>query len=142
MAFILMLFLTYIYIENGMVWISFMFYLLASTSFIALPHEPILLYFGKQYGILLPLFFSIFPTILGCYVDYLVLGSMFRHRIFSGIRTSHISQKIIRLFRLYPFVTIFLAALSPVPFYPVLTGRFFLVHENCNLTSQNIIDFQ
>jgi len=96
-----------------------MFYVLASTSFIALPHEPILLHYGREFGILLPLLFSIVPTILGCYIDYLLLGPLFRHRIFSRVRTNHVSLKFITFFRLNPFVTIFLAALSPVPFYPI-----------------------
>lgn len=96
-----------------------MFYLLASTSFIALPHEPVLLYYGKQFGIYLPLLYSIIPTILGCYIDYAVLGPVLRHKKLSNIRDSNITKKLIGFFQISPFSTIFLSALSPLPFYPV-----------------------
>jgi len=112
----LIIFLFYPELEQ---WIYYLFYMLASTSFIAIPHEPIVLFYGKIYGIWLPFIFAIIPTILGCYIDYLVLTPVLNHQIFNKIKESKFYIKTVGYFNNLPFTTILLIAMTPVPFYPV-----------------------
>ncbi len=101
----------------GLVWLFF--YIIPSNSFIPFPHEPAILYYGKIYGALLTTIVATVPTIIACYLDYAVLTPLFDRTRLGNIRHSTIYQRTLYYYQKAPFFTNMLAAISPVPFYPV-----------------------
>jgi len=95
------------------------FYMIASNSFIGLPHEPLMIYYGKLYPFYIPVLVSSVPVILGCIIDYKVLTPVLRSRYLSRIRRQRIFRKAIIYFRKFPFGTLVVFAISPIPFWPI-----------------------
>jgi uncharacterized membrane protein YdjX (TVP38/TMEM64 family) len=67
--------------------VPFMFYMILSTSFITLPHEPLLLTYGKMYGVLMPSLLALIPTIIGSYLDYLILSPLLSSALMQKVKT-------------------------------------------------------
>jgi uncharacterized membrane protein YdjX (TVP38/TMEM64 family) len=99
--------------------IPYTLYIVASTTFLAIPHEPLVLLYGNHYGPYLPVLFGILPTIIGCYVDYLILTPLFKLKHAEKLKQTKFYVFSLKYFSKLPFITISLVALSPVPFYPV-----------------------
>ncbi len=99
--------------------VIFFFYVMLSNSFIAIPHEPLMIYLGKIYPFYLPVLIAILPTILGCYLDYMVLTPVLNSRLFKRPLNSKFYKKSEEYFRKTPYLTLFVFALTPLPFYPV-----------------------
>lgn len=99
--------------------VIFFFYILASNSFLGLPHEPLVIYYGKLYPIYIPVLVAIVPTILGCMVDYAVLTPVLKSRYLRRFRQHPFYLKAVRYFKKFPFITLSVFAISPVPFWPV-----------------------
>jgi membrane protein YqaA with SNARE-associated domain len=94
-------------------------YIIPSNSFIPFPHEPAIIYYGKIFGPLLTTITATVPTIIACIIDYAVLTPVFSRTRLSRIKTTSIYQKTVKYFYKAPFLTNLVAALSPLPFYPV-----------------------
>jgi len=99
--------------------IFFMGYMVVSNSFLALPHEPLLLYFGKIYGWVWPVLVAIIPTVIGSYLDYQIFDPLRNLSVLKRMQNQRWYQKIFHYFSLYPFTTIVVFALTPLPFYIV-----------------------
>jgi ribonucleoside-triphosphate reductase len=95
------------------------FYIIPSNSFIPFPHEPAIIYYGKIFGPLLTTLTAIIPTIIACVIDYAVLTPVFFRTRVSRMKDTRIYQKVIYYYYKAPFMTNFVAAISPVPFYPI-----------------------
>jgi membrane protein YqaA with SNARE-associated domain len=94
-------------------------YIIPSNSFIPFPHEPAIIYYGKIFGPLLTTITATIPTIIACIIDYAILTPVFSRTRLSRIKTTSIYQKTVHYFYKAPFLTNLVAALSPLPFYPV-----------------------
>ncbi len=94
-------------------------YMIISNSFISIPHEPLVLYYGKMYDIESTVIFAIVPTIFGCYLDYLVLDPILNGKISKHYKQTKFYNKIMDYFSIMPFTTILIIAATPIPFYPV-----------------------
>ncbi len=101
----------------GLVWLFF--YIIPSNSFIPFPHEPAILYYGKIYGAWVTTIVATVPTVIACYLDYAVLTPLFDRTRLGNIRQANLYQRTLYYFNKAPFLTNTIAALSPVPFYPV-----------------------
>jgi len=99
--------------------VFFFFYIMLSNSFIAIPHEPLMIYLGKIYPFYIPVLIAIIPTILGCYLDYMVLTPVLNSRLLKRPLNSKFYKKSEEYFRKLPYLTLFIFALTPLPFYPV-----------------------
>jgi len=99
--------------------VFFFFYIMLSNSFIAIPHEPLMIYLGKIYPFYIPVFIAIIPTILGCYLDYMVLTPVLNSRFLKRPLNSKFYKKSEEYFMKMPYLTLFIFALTPLPFYPV-----------------------
>ncbi|MBN2364828.1 MAG: DedA family protein [Calditrichaeota bacterium] len=95
------------------------FYIIPSNSFIPFPHEPAIIYYGKIFGPMVTTLTAAIPTVIACIIDYAVLTPVFSRTRLSRLKTTRIFQKTVSYFHKAPFLTNFMAALSPVPFYPV-----------------------
>ena len=99
-------------------WVLF-FYSFPSEFLIGIvPHEPVLLYFGKFYQPLTVALVAVIGTVMAeainCSVFKLVTDSNFFQKIYHR----KIVTKIVELFNKAPFVALLVAGLTPVPFYP------------------------
>ncbi len=95
------------------------FYIIPSNSFIPFPHEPAIIYYGKIFGPFLTTLTATIPTVIACIIDYAVLAPVFSRTRLSRIKTTSVYLKTVHYFHKAPFLTNFIAALSPLPFYPV-----------------------
>jgi len=94
------------------------FYILPSNTFLAIPHEPAVIYYGKEVGPLITTLVAILPTILGCMVDYQILRPVFRKTRLKKVKNTPLYLRTVKHFSRAPFLTIAALAVSPVPFYP------------------------
>jgi membrane protein YqaA with SNARE-associated domain len=90
-----------------------------SNSFVAIPHEPLMIYLGKIYPFYLPVLISVIPTLIGCYLDYLVLSPVLKSRFLKKPLNSKFYLKSEEYFNKLPYLTLFIFAFTPLPFYPV-----------------------
>ena len=99
-------------------WVLF-FYSFPSEFLIAVdPHEPILLYFGKYYSPLTVAVVGIVGTIMTEAINYSVFKYITDTNLFQKIRHKKAVNKIIDLFQRSPFLAVWIAGLTPIPFYP------------------------
>lgn len=99
-------------------WVLF-FYSFPSEFLIAIvPHEPILLYFGKFYSPLTVAAVAIISTLLTETLNYSAFRYITDTNIFQKIHHKKAVNKIVILFQKAPFFAIWIAGLTPVPFYP------------------------
>jgi membrane protein YqaA with SNARE-associated domain len=95
------------------------FYSFPSEFLIAIvPHEPVLLYFGKFYQPLTVALVAIIGTVMTEAINYSVFKLVIDSNLFKKIHQGKMVIKIVELFKKAPFVALLVAGLTPVPFYP------------------------
>lgn len=95
------------------------FYSFPSEFLIAIvPHEPVLIYFGKFYSPFTVAVVAIIGTLLTEVLNYSGLKYITDTNLFQKIRHKKAVNKIVKLFQKAPFFAIWVAAITPVPFYP------------------------
>jgi membrane protein YqaA with SNARE-associated domain len=105
-------------------WVLF-FYSFPSEFLIAtVPHEPALLYYGKFYNALTVALVAIPSTLLTEMLNYSVFKYITDLKIFRKLQEKKAVQKTIKFFNKAPFLTIWVAGITPIPFYPI---RFLVV---------------
>lgn len=82
------------------------------------PHEPILLYFGKFYPPLTVALVSIAGTSLAEAFNYSIFKYFLDLKLLGEIRKGKFIGKLVKLFDKAPFVSLIVAGFTPVPFYP------------------------
>ena len=110
--------------ESKNLWVLFFYSFPAEFLIATVPHEPVLLYFGKFYLPLTVALVAIPSTLMTEMLNYSTFRYIMDLRIFSNLREKKIVRKIVRFFNKAPFLTIWVAGISPIPFYPV---RFLVV---------------
>ena len=99
-------------------WVLF-FYSFPSEFLIAVvPHEPILIYFGKFYAPFTVAIVAIIGTLMTEALNYSAFKYITDTQIFQKIRYKKAVNKTIELFQKSPFLAIWIAAFTPIPFYP------------------------
>lgn len=110
--------------ESKSLWVLF-FYSFPSEFLIAtVPHEPVLLYFGKFYLPLTVALVAIPSTLLTEMLNYSVFKYIADFKIFKKLQAKKALQKMIQFFNKAPFLTLWVAGITPIPFYPL---RFLVV---------------
>jgi len=95
------------------------FYCFPSEFLIGLlPHEPILIYYGKFYSPMTVALISVFGTVLAEFINYSVIKFVADIRLFKNIIGKKVVGKIVALFNKAPFTAVLIAGFTPVPFYP------------------------
>jgi len=112
-------------------WVLF-FYSFPSEFLIAIvPHEPVLLYFGKFYKPLTVAIVAVIGTVMTEALNYSAFKFVTDNSIFKKIHQGKMGTKIVELFKKAPFVALLVAGFTPVPFYPfrflVVLARYPLV---------------
>ena len=117
--------------ESKSLWVLF-FYSFPSEFMIAtVPHEPVLLYFGKFYHPVTVALVAIPTTLLTEMLNYSTFKYITDLKIFTKLREKKAVQKTVRFFNKAPFLTLWIAGITPIPFYPL---RFLVVLARYPLT--------
>jgi membrane protein YqaA with SNARE-associated domain len=88
------------------------------------PHEPVLLYFGKFYHPLTVALVAIPSTLVTEMLNYSAFKYIADLKIFTRLRDKKAVRKTVQFFNRAPFLTIWVAGITPIPFYPL---RFLVV---------------
>lgn len=104
---------------KGLVWLYV--YSIPSHVYISvLPHEPVLLYIGKLYNIVLVVVAAGLGTAVAGFIDYETLGFALKHRSIKNLyHNKGFYRKAVELFYKAPFWVIVVAAFTPIPYYPI-----------------------
>jgi membrane protein YqaA with SNARE-associated domain len=89
-----------------------------------LPHEPILIYFGSFFSPLTVAWVALAGTLLAEVSNYYAIGHILDFRAMQKYQEGATTRKVVALFNRMPFVALWIAGFTPIPFYPF---RFFVV---------------
>ena len=99
-------------------WILF-FYSFPSMFLIAVvPHEPVLLFFSKFHPNWIVTLVALAGTLLTELLNYHCFSTFADLKIFDKVRENRIVKYLIHLFNKAPFLALWIAGFTPVPFYP------------------------
>ena len=104
--------------QSKNLWVLF-FYCFPSEFLIAIvPHEPVILYFGKFYSPLTVALVTAAGTVLTEILNYSAFGYVSDTKFFQKVRHRKTVTRIIEYFKKAPFIALWIAGFTPVPFYP------------------------
>lgn len=104
--------------ESKNLWVLFFYSFPAEFLIAVVPHEPILLFFGKFYEALTVAFVAGLSTLMTETLNYSVFKYVTDLKIFKSIQKKKTVSKIVDLFNRAPFLALWIAAFTPIPFYP------------------------
>jgi membrane protein YqaA with SNARE-associated domain len=104
--------------ESKSLWVLFLYSFPAEFLISIVPHEPVILYFGKFYPPLTVALVTISSTLLTEMLNYSVFQYVTDQKILQNVRHTKTVNKLVKLFNKAPFFAIWIAALTPIPFYP------------------------
>ncbi len=104
--------------QSKNLWILFFYCFPAEFLIAVVPHEPLLLYFGKFYSPLTVALVSIAGTVLTEATNYSVFRYITDIGFFQKLRQRKFMGQIVDFFNRAPFVSLLVAGFSPIPFYP------------------------
>lgn len=90
----------------------------ANTAISLFPHEPVLVYFGKFANVWIAAGAATVGTLAAGWMDHTVFVPVLHLRSLQGYREHRVYRKAIELYRRWPFLTLVLAGLTPLPFFP------------------------
>lgn len=104
--------------ESKNLWILFLYCFPAEFLIATVPHEPVLLYFGKFYSPLTVALISVIGTTLTEVMNYTVFKYVADLKVFRKMLESKAVQKTVNIFKKAPFIALWVAGFTPIPFYP------------------------
>jgi membrane protein YqaA with SNARE-associated domain len=99
-------------------WVLFFYSFPSQFVLAALPHEPVILYFGKFYPAWTVALVATSGTLITEIINYSIFTSLVDLKAIQRICRSRLIVRMVDLFRKAPFPTLWIAGLTPVPFYP------------------------
>ena len=94
------------------------FYSIPANSFIPVPHELGMIYFGQYYDPALVAIVAAAGTVLVCFVDYQAINFAFGLKYLRRVKESDVYRGAVRYFLKAPFLSLVIAAAAPfIPFY-------------------------
>jgi membrane protein YqaA with SNARE-associated domain len=104
--------------QSKNLWVLFIYSFPSQFLIPLVPHEPVLLYFGKFHPPLTVAFVDIAGTLLVEALNYSVFKFIVDTSFFQKMHHGKSVAKVVELFKRAPFVALFVAGFTPVPFYP------------------------
>ncbi len=99
-------------------WVLFLYSFPSEFLIAAVPHEPVLLYFGKFYSPLTVALVSAAGTLLTEALNYSVFGYIADTQAIRRISRRGFVIRVVELFGRAPFAALWVAGFTPIPFYP------------------------
>jgi membrane protein YqaA with SNARE-associated domain len=104
--------------QSKSLWVLFFYCFPAEFLVATVPHEPVLLFFSKFYGPLTIALVSIAGTALTEAINYSVFRYVADLKVFRKMLESRGVQKLVAWFKKAPFLSLWVAGFTPIPFYP------------------------
>ena len=104
--------------DSKSLWVLFLYCFPAEFFIATVPHEPVLLYFAKFYSPLTVALVSVAGTVLTEVLNYTVFRYVADLKVFRKMLASRAVRKTVHLFNRAPFVALWVAGFTPIPFYP------------------------
>ena len=103
---------------RGIVWLYI--YSIPSHVYISfLPHEPVLLYYGKEFNLFAAVTAATLGTLIAGFIDYETLTPLLKlKKVKKFYYDKNLYKKAVNLFYKFPFSMIVFAAFTPIPYYP------------------------
>jgi membrane protein YqaA with SNARE-associated domain len=99
-------------------WVLFFYCFPPQFILAAVPHEPVILYFGKFYPAWTAALVATAGTLITEIINYSIFKYLADLKAFQRICAGRLIVRMVGLFRKAPFPTLWIAGLTPVPFYP------------------------
>ncbi len=99
-------------------WVLFLYSMPSEFLIAAVPHEPVLIYFGKFYSPLTVALVSAVGTLLTEALNYSVFGYFADTEVVRRVRRRGFVIRVVELFERAPFAALWVAGFTPIPFYP------------------------
>jgi membrane protein YqaA with SNARE-associated domain len=110
--------------KSNNLWILFLYSFPSQFLIAIVPHEPVFLYFSKFYAPIIVTLVSVSSTVLTEVVNYSTFKFIVDLKSFQRIRYSGFIKKLTENFNKAPFLALWVAGFTPIPFYPL---RFLVV---------------
>ena len=104
--------------HSNSLWVLFFYCFPSQFLLAAVPHEPVLLYFGKFYNPLTVALVATAGTVITEVINYSVFKYVADFKAFEKVNRSKLVVKSLTLFKKAPFLSLWVAGLTPVPYYP------------------------
>lgn len=104
--------------QSRSLWVLFFYCFPAEFLIATVPHEPVLLFFSKFYGPLTIAMVSIAGTALTEVINYSVFKYVADLKLFHKMLQTRGVQKLVSWFKKAPFLSLWVAGFTPIPFYP------------------------
>ncbi len=104
--------------HSNSLWVLFFYCFPSQFLLAALPHEPVVLYFGKFYNPLIVALVATAGTALVESINYSVFKYLADMKVMAKVVRSRLVCTFVNLFKKVPFLALSVAGLTPVPFYP------------------------
>jgi len=108
----------YSFPQYSNLWILFLYTIPSMSPIAIVPHEPIVFYYSKYYHPFTVTWVTLAGTIFTEYLNYKFVTLFFKIPKLDDLKRHQTFQKATHYFLLMPFVSIVIAAISPIPFYP------------------------
>lgn len=108
----------YLFPQYSKLWILFLYTIPSEFLIAVLPHEPMIFYFSKSYHPFTVTWVTLIGTIFAECLNYMLITLFFKSTRLNDLKRRQTFQKAIHYFLLVPFVSLVIAAITPVPFYP------------------------
>jgi len=99
-------------------WVLFFYCFPSQFVLAAVPHEPAILFFGKFHPAWAVALVATAGTLITEVINYSIFKYLADLKAFQRICRSRFMTRMVGLFRKAPFPTLWIAGLTPVPFYP------------------------
>lgn len=107
-------------IPDGIGLIKLYYYSIISNVYISVfPHEPALIFYGNLYPIMLVSLIAGIGSVIAGFIDYETFIPILHHKkIRKYYADKTVYTRSVYYFSKFPFLSIVVAALTPIPFYP------------------------
>jgi len=104
--------------QSKSLWVLFLYCFPSQFVLAAVPHEPAILFFGKFNPAWAVALSATAGTLITEVINYSIFESLADLKTFRRICQGRLINRLVALFRKAPFLTLWIAGLTPVPFYP------------------------
>jgi membrane protein YqaA with SNARE-associated domain len=99
-------------------WVLFIYSFPSEFILAIVPHEPVLIYFGKFHAPLVVALVAVSSTVLVELLNYGAFAYMADRNFMKRFTSMKSVTRLVRLFNKSPFIALWIAGFAPVPFYP------------------------
>ena len=99
-------------------WVLFLYNFPSMFLIPVVPHEPVFLYFSKFYKPLTVTLVALFGTLATEFINYHVFSFFKETKPLQNVQNAGFVKKLIALFNKAPFLALWVAGFTPIPFYP------------------------